>query len=167
PDCAMCYWGEALAFGPNINGTMDSASAVAAYKAIRRARELAPRVSERERAYIDALAKRYGPDPLSPQAPRDSAYARAMREVATRYDEDDTHVLHADAQMNLSPWDYYTPDETPKPNGAAALASLERVVKRSPNHAGACHFYIHAVEAVKPELAVPCADRLPNLMPGA
>jgi tetratricopeptide (TPR) repeat protein len=166
PQCAMCFWGEALAFGPNINGAMDSASGVAALRAITRAQELARRATPKERAYIDALAQRYGADPLKGQAARDTQYARAMQALATRFDEDDAHVLHADAQMNLSPWDYYV-NEVPKPNGAAALASLKRVVARSPYHAGGCHFYIHAVEAVAPEDAVPCAERLPDLMPGA
>jgi tetratricopeptide (TPR) repeat protein len=167
PNCAMCYWGEALAFGPNINGAMDSASAAAAYQAIQKARTLAGRASPKERAYIDALSKRYSGEVKSAQAPRDTAYARAMEAVTRSYPaDDDAHVLHADAQMNVSPWDYYRAKQ-PKPNAAAALTSLNTVLQRSPNHAGACHFYIHAVEAANPELAVPCADRLPTLMPGA
>ncbi len=166
PSCAMCYWGEALAFGPNINGAMDSASSDAAYRAIQKALQLKNKATPKERAFIDALAKRYGAR-LDGQAARDTAYARAMQQVAQQFDaDDDAHVLHADAQMNLSPWDYYI-NEQPKPNGAAALASLRKVIARSPNHAGGCHFFIHAVEAVAPEQAVPCAERLPNLMPGA
>lgn len=165
PACAMCFWGEALAFGPNINGAMDSASAAAAYRAIQQAGKLVS--TPRERAYIDALSTRYASDLSTPQAVRDSAYATAMQKLARTYNtDDDAHVLHADAQMNLSPWDYYR-NELPKPNAKAALASLNAVIKRSPNHAGACHFYIHAVEAVNPELAVPCAEKLPTLMPGA
>jgi tetratricopeptide (TPR) repeat protein len=90
-----------------------------------------------------------------------------MQELTVAFpDDDDAHVLHADAQMNVSPWDYYT-KKVAKPNGAAALRSLETVLARSENHAGACHFFIHAVEAVQPERAVPCAERLPKLMPGA
>ena len=168
PSCAMCLWGEALAFGPNINGAMDSASGVAAWKAIQRAMELAPQASEKEQAYIGALVRRYGADPLADRSQRDTAYARAMLALAARYPaDDDAQVLAAEALMNLSPWDYYLPSGEPKPNGAQALGLLERVLKRSPNHAGACHYFIHAVEAVAPERAVPCADRLPSLMPGA
>ncbi|HET9439103.1 MAG TPA: hypothetical protein VFO52_02985 [Longimicrobiales bacterium] len=167
PKCAMCFWGEALAFGPNINAAMDSASGVAAFAAVQRAAALSDNATSKERAYIAALAKRYAADPARGQAARDTQYARAMQMLADMFpNDDDAHVLHADAQMNLSPWDYYVAAK-PKPNGAAALASLERVVARSPEHAGACHFFIHAVEAVKPELAVPCAERLPQLMPGA
>lgn len=165
--CAMCFWGEALAFGPNINGVMDSASAAAAFQAIQQAKKLAGKATAKERAYIDALSRRYSGEVKAPQAVRDSAYARAMLALTRSFPADnDAHVLHADAQMNLSPWDYYRAKQ-PKPNAAAALASLTTVLKRAPNHAGACHFYIHAVEAVNPELAVPCAERLPDLMPGA
>ncbi|HEX6062968.1 MAG TPA: hypothetical protein VFZ04_02055, partial [Longimicrobiales bacterium] len=166
PQCAMCYWGEALAFGPNINGAMDSASAVAAFQAIRKAEQLSGQASAKERAYIAALARRYNGS-ADGQAVRDTLYAAAMHELAQRYaSDDDAQVLHADAQMNVSPWDYYR-EKVAKPNAAAALVSLETVLKRSPNHAGACHFFIHAVEAAAPERAVPCAERLPGLMPGA
>ena len=166
--CAMCRWGEALAFGPNINGAMDSASGVAAWAAIRKAVELAPRASAKEQAYIRAMAQRYGPDPLSQRRQRDTAYAEAMVALAARYPrDDDAAVLAADALMNLSPWDYYLPSGEPRPNGRMALTLLERVLERSPDHPGACHYFIHAVEAVAPERAVPCAERLPSLMPGA
>src|SRR5690606_36642665 len=88
PGCAICHWGEALAFGPNINGAMDSASGVAAWKAIRKALDLAPRASEREQAYIRALALRYGADPLARRSQRDTAYAEAMVALARRYPQD-------------------------------------------------------------------------------
>lgn len=168
PACAMCRWGEALAYGPNINGAMDSASGAAAWTAIQKAAELAPQASEKEKAYIQAMALRYGPDPLAQRSRRDTAYAAAMVALAERYPrDDDAAVLAADALMNLSPWDYYLPSGEPKPNGASALALLGQVLERSPDHAGACHYFIHAVEAVAPERAVPCAERLPALMPGA
>jgi tetratricopeptide (TPR) repeat protein len=87
--------------------------------------------------------------------------------VARRFPaDDDAAVLHADARMNLSPWSYWTADRGPRPDARAAIAELERVLARNPRHAGACHYYIHAVEAAHPEKAVPCADRLASLMPG-
>jgi len=167
PNCAMCYWGEALAYGPNINAAMDSASGMAAYAAIVKARSLSKRANAQERAYIDALSTRYSAKPTAGQAARDSAYARAMQKVIALYaNDDDAQVLHAEAQMLLSPWDYYV-KKVARANAAAALRSLETVLARSPNHAGACHYFIHAVEAAQPERAVPCAERLPKLMPGA
>jgi tetratricopeptide (TPR) repeat protein len=168
PACAMCSWGEALALGPNINVPMDSAAGAAAYAAIRRAVSLAARATPRERAYIAALAARYGEDPSARRKTLDTAYSRAMSRLH-RADpsDDDAAVLYAESEMLLGPWDYWLPGKRAKPHGARALATLAAVVRRAPNHAGACHFYIHAVEAAYPERAVPCAERLPSLMPGA
>ena len=168
PSCAMCQWGEALAFGPNINSVMDSASGVAAFAAVQRARTLAASATPLERALIGALATRYAAPGTGDRKALDSAYARAMGEVARRFPrDDDAQVLYAEALMDLSPWDYWTKQRQPKPTTVPMLASLERVIARNARHAGACHFYIHANEAAYPERAVPCADRLPALMPGA
>jgi tetratricopeptide (TPR) repeat protein len=168
PGCAMCAWGEALARGPNINVPMDSAAGAAAYAAIRRASSLASGATPRERAYIQALAARYGANPAANRKALDSAYARAMARLH-RADsaDDDAAVLYAESEMLLGPWDYWLPGKRSKPHGARALATLANVVRRSPRHAGGCHFYIHSVEAAFPERAVPCAERLPSLMPAA
>lgn len=166
--CAMCWWGIAFAAGPNINALMDSTGGVLAWDAIGKAQALAAPASESDRAYIEALAHRYGPDPTAARASLDSAYAAAMEAVARRFPEDDdAQVLYADAIMNRSPWDYWNADRSPKPGTPDLLAALERVVARSPEHAGACHLYIHAVEKVDAQRAVPCAERLPALMPSA
>ena len=166
--CAMCYWGEALAWGPNINLPMDSAAGVAAHAAVVRARAAQGSATPRERALIAALATRYAPVPPADRASLDSAYARAMGQVARRFaDDPEPVVLHAEALMVLRPWDYWTPGGTPHPGMSAAFAALERVQRSRPSHPGACHFYIHAVEAVFPERAVACAERLASLMPGA
>jgi tetratricopeptide (TPR) repeat protein len=167
PACAICAWGEALAHGPNINLPMDSANAAAALSAVQTAEQLADRASARERDLISALAMRYG-DPGTPQPPRDSAYALAMRELAaTNPDDLEMATLYAEAVMNLSPWNYWNADSTPRTGMDHALAELERVVATAPSHPGACHYYIHAVEAVHPARAIPCAERLAQLMPGA
>ena len=168
PTCAMCSWGEALALGPNINVPMDSASGAAAYTAVRRAVSLAASASPRERAYISALATRYGAEPTSRRKSLDTAYSRAMSRLHRADPSDaDAAVLYAESEMLLGPWDYWLPGGRAKPHGARAVATLNSVVRRTPRHAGACHFYIHAVEAAYPERAVPCAERLPSLMPGA
>jgi tetratricopeptide (TPR) repeat protein len=168
PTCAMCSWGEALALGPNINVAMDSASGVAAYAAIRRAVSLSQHATPRERAYIAALAARYRAEPTARRKALDTAYSRAMAGLH-RADpsDDDAAVLYAESEMLLGPWDFWLPGGRAKPHGARALATLASVVRRAPRHAGACHFYIHVVEAAYPERAVACAERLPSLMPGA
>ena len=169
PDCAMCYWGIAFALGPNINLPMDSSANAPALAAVREARARLAHASEPERAYIAAIAQRYSEDPGRSRASLDTAYANAMRELRRRYPrDDDAATLFADAAMNLAPWNYWTADGQPRPGTADLLATLELVLRRDPDHPGACHYYIHAVEAsFQPERAVPCAERLPSLMPGA
>ncbi len=168
--CAMCYWGEALAWGPNINLPMDSASGVAAHMSLQRALALRSHTSGVERMLIDALASRYAPPErvADPRAALDSAYAIAMADVARAHPHDhDIAVLYSESLMDLRPWNYWTRDGSLQPGMDQALSRLERVVASNPRHPGACHFYIHAVEAAHPERAVPCAERLAALMPGA
>ena len=169
PDCAMCWWGEALAWGPNINLPMDSAAGAAAWKAVQEARARAEGESPKEQALIDALSRRYREVPRpDDRAGLDSAYAEAMGRLAERYPaDDDVRVLYAESIMDLRPWDYWTADGELQPGMSGALAHLEAVQERSPEHPGACHFFIHAVEKEEPERAVACAERLAELMPGA
>ncbi|HET6565883.1 MAG TPA: hypothetical protein VFG52_10760 [Xanthomonadales bacterium] len=175
PECAMCYWGEALALGPNINVTangkavMDEASQKAAYAAIQKAIELKGNATQQEQDYIDALATRYSADITQPREPQDIAYADAMRVLYQKYpDDDDAASLFAEALMTTMPWDYWVDPENPKPHTEEVLAALETVLARSPNHPMALHLYIHAVEASSsPERAEAPADRLTQLVPGA
>lgn len=168
PSCAMCHWGIAFVLGPNINASMDPAVSAEAYAASRRALALAPNATPRERAYIEALAKRYSQPAPEDRAPLDSAFARAMRDVAARFpNDDDALTIYAEALMDVAPWTYWTPDKRPLPGTREILTSLERVTARNPKHPGACHLYIHAVEAAFPERAVACAERLAALMPSA
>ena len=113
---AMAWWGVALVLGPNINAAMDNAEVPNAYNAIQKALELAPKASERERVYIEALAKRYAAEPVEDRKPLDEAYATAMREVTQRYPDDaDAAALAAEALMDLHPWDFWEKDGQPKP----------------------------------------------------
>ena len=167
--CAMAYWGVAYALGPNINMPMSDAAVPEAYAAAQKALQLAPHARETEQAYIQALAKRYSPEPLADRKPLDQAYADDMREVSQRYPGDlDAAALYAEALLDLSPWDYWTKDGQPKYRITEIISVLESVLARDPNHIGANHFYIHAVEASQnPQKAEAAADRLLNLVPGA
>jgi tetratricopeptide (TPR) repeat protein len=170
PSCAMCAWGEAYVLGPNINAPMDPAAVPAAVEAAARARALAGGAAEEERAAIEAVARRYSADPSADRAALDAAYADAMAEAAERFPENDhLQVLAAEALMDLAPWDYWADGgRTPKGRTAEALAFLERVLGRNPDHPGAIHLHIHLVEASdRPERAEPHAERLAALMPGA
>ena len=167
PACAMCYWGTALAFGPHVNAGMDSASSVAAYAAVKKAVALASRATAREQAYIRALAERYSAVPPTDRTRLDSAYARAMAEVVKRYPGDlDAATLYAESLMDLRPWNYWKKNGEPYPGTRTLLVQLERVLRKNPDHPGACHYFIHAVEAVAPARAVSCAEKLAGLMPG-
>lgn len=167
--CAMCYWGIALAMGPNINLPMAPELEPQAHAAAQKAQEVSTRASPTEKAFIEALSKRYAPQPGTDRTARDAAYADAMRKVWQSYPKDtDAGTLFAEALMDLQPWDYWTAEGQPKGNAPEIVATLEQVLELDPNHPGACHYYIHAVEASpKPERAVPCAERLAKLMPGA
>jgi tetratricopeptide (TPR) repeat protein len=168
PTCAMCFWGEALAFGPNINKPIDEASAVSAYAALEQALAVQNGSTEVERALIGALAERYVSEPVEDRSSLDQAYAAAMRRVVERQpDHEEAGVLYAESLMDLRPWDYWTEAGEPQPGIEDALGRLGWVMEANPNHPGACHFYIHAVEKLYPERAVPCAERLAGLMPGA
>ena len=167
PTCAMCYWGIALAYGPHVNAPMDSASGVAAYAAVQRARSLMSHATPHERSYIEAVAQRYAADPPANRTQLDTLYSRAMGTVTSTYPDDlDAATLYAESLMDLRPWNYWRPDGTPYPGTDEIVRQLRKVISRNPNHPGACHYYIHAVEAVNPKAAVPCAERLARLMPG-
>ncbi|KPJ78273.1 MAG: hypothetical protein AMJ54_04620 [Deltaproteobacteria bacterium SG8_13] len=168
PQNAMAYWGWALVLGPNLNLPMLPYVVPQAYGAIQRAVALKDKVSERERAYIEALAARYASDPTADRKPLDRAYAQAMEKLAKRYPDDlDAATLYAASLMNLSPWNYWNLDGSPKGRTAEILITLQSVVDRNPRHAGALHYHIHAVEARHPERGEKQADMLGGLMPGA
>jgi tetratricopeptide (TPR) repeat protein len=168
PNCAMAYWGMALVLGPNINMAMAPEAEPNAYELLQKAIALKMNASEKEQAYIAALAARYSDAENPDRNALDRAYAQAMREVHKRYPQDlDAATLYAEAVMNLRPWNYWTRDKQPYPETREVLRVLESVLKRNPNHPGAIHLYIHAVEYARPELAEAGAERLWKLAPGA
>jgi tetratricopeptide (TPR) repeat protein len=169
PQAPMPHWGIALALGPNINLPMDRAQEKHAVEAIRAAATLVGQASQKERSYIDALAARYSAEPGASRERLDTDYAEAMKRLWQRYPDDTTAgTLYAEALMNLHPWDYWTTDGRPKGRTEEIVATLEQVLAIDPDHPGACHYYIHAVEAsARPERGLPCAERLADLAPGA
>ena len=169
PRCAMCWWGAALVLGPHVNAAMDPADSADAWTRLQRAVALAPSASAREQAFITALSARYAEQPPENRRPLDEAYAAATRVmVAQRPDDPDAAVLHAEALMDLQPWDYYDAALRPKGHTAEVVERLESVMARHPEHAGALHLYVHAVEAsATPERGAAAADRLRDLVPGS
>jgi len=169
PKLAMAHWGIALALGPNINLDVDPEREKAAYEAVQMARSLKANASEHERAYIDALVTRYSIDPGADLKKLAVDYKNAMGEVVKRYPDDlDAATLYAESAMNLRPWKFWTADGKPAEGTEEIVATLESVLRRDPNHVGAIHYYIHAVEASNtPERALAYAPLLPTLVPAA
>jgi tetratricopeptide (TPR) repeat protein len=169
PSCAMCYWGIAITEGSNYNDPTNAEREKKAMTAAQEAVRLSAGASPAERAMIQALAKRHSGDPAAKREALDRAYADAMREVARQFPDDlEAGTFFADSMMNLRPWNLWTADGAPQPGTEEIVATLERVIAKSPNHPGALHLYIHAVEASRePGRAEAAADRLRPLMPGA
>ena len=175
PNCAMCYWGEALSRGPNINVTSDGKVVMSpqdrkdAFKAIEKAKELMSSVSAKEQDYILALASRYNGEIDTDRSDLDVNYALAMQALSQKYPDDmDAASLFAESLMNTMPWNYWAEDGNPKPDTIKVIRTLENVLEKAPDHPLAIHLYIHAVEASSsPERAEAAADRLGALVPGA
>lgn len=170
PNCAMCWWGVAFALGSNINLPMPDDAVPAAWLALKNAEALAPKASAREQDWIAALSKRYAEKKGADRPALNAAFASAMGDLAAKYPDDlDAQTFWAESMMDTQPWDYWEADgKTPKGHGAEIVATLEKVIAKAPDHPGALHLYIHAVEAsTTPERAEPAADRLLKLMPGA
>ncbi len=169
PNLAMAHWGVALALGTNINMAVNAEREKLAYDAVQKALALASKASEPERAYIDALRKRYSADPKADLMKLEVDYKNGMAELSKRYPDDlDAATLYAESMMNLKPWQLWSADGKPAEGTLEIVAVLEAVLKRDPNHIGANHYYIHAVEASPhPEWALASAQRLKNLTPAA
>jgi tetratricopeptide (TPR) repeat protein len=169
PKLAMAYWGVAEAVGPNYNDPADPDRYKRAHDAVQKAVDLSEDVSPSDRAYIQALAMRFPADPKSDLRKAAEDYRDAMRGVVSEFPDDlDAATLFAEAGMNLHPWGLWHPDGSPEAGTDEIVSTLESVMKRDPNHLGAIHYYIHAVEASPtPERALAGANKLAALAPGA
>lgn len=168
--CAMAYWGFAYALGPNYNGGMEDDNYQRAYQAILAAQQHAHRASKREQVLIAALAKRYTAEPPEDRAALDLAYAAAMKKAYQQFPNDaDIGALYAEALMILHPWDLYTKEtKAPQAWTGEIVMLLEKLIQQHPQHAGAHHFYIHAIEASKhPQKALASARLLDSLVKGS
>ena len=169
PTAPMPHWGIAWALGPNYNLDIDDPRAKQAFEAIERARTLAVSATEVEREYIEAMAVRYSANPKVDRSALAKGYSQAMGALSKRHPDDlDAATLYAESLMNLRPWKLWTLDGKPAPETEQIVAILESVLRRSPNHIGANHYYIHTTEASRtPERALASAKRLETLVPAA
>jgi tetratricopeptide (TPR) repeat protein len=169
PKLAMAYWGVAEAVGPNYNDPADPDRYEHAHDSVQKAVDLSADAAPSDQAYIQALAKRFPADPKSDLRKAAEDYRDAMRQVVSEFPDDlDAATLFAEAGMNLHPWGLWHVDGTPEAGTDEIVSALESVMKRDPNHLGAVHYYIHAVEAsASPERALAGANRLAALAPAA
>ena len=169
PKAAMAYWGQAYTLGPNINDALpDDERKQNAFEALNKALALADNANSMEKALINALKTRYSEDLSTDLAELNTAYMKAMSDVRQEFPDDaDVQTLFAAAVMNTMPWNYWDGDGNPMPNTLEAKNALEKAMEINPDHPGAHHYYIHMVELPNPDLAVPSADRLGDLMPAA
>ncbi len=168
PNCAMLWWAQALAYGPNIND-LGYAASPEALEATRKALELSVTANEYEKALIDAMSVRYTAD--SADANRRSlneSYSKKMNALYERYPvHTDIAALYADAMMLEHPWDLWNIDGTPKAWTPRIREVLEKLLVLAPNNPGANHYYIHVMEASPfAKMALPSAERLGKLTPG-
>jgi tetratricopeptide (TPR) repeat protein len=170
PSCAMAFWGEAFALGPNINAPLeDPKIAERAHQAAQKALALRDREKGANQALIDAIVTRYATPAPKDRKPLDRAFADAMRKAQRAFPQDpDVGALTAESLLDLNPWETWHKNGEPKENTLEVVSLLEGVLKRHPDHILAIHLYIHAVEASpSPERAAPHADRLGALAPAA
>ncbi|MGA7929781.1 MAG: hypothetical protein WCA20_27785 [Candidatus Sulfotelmatobacter sp.] len=169
PKLAIAYWGIAEAVGPNYNDPASDQRFKQAHEAIQKAVDLFANASPSELAYIQAMALRFPAEPNADRRKSAEAYHDAMREVMRKYPDDlDAATLFAESGMDLHPWGLWHPDGTPEAGTDEIVATLESVIRRDPNHMGAIHYYIHAVEASpNPERALAGANKLASLAPAA
>lgn len=166
PNLAMAYWGIALALGSDVNGP---GNVVAAHKAITDATALLPHANDAERAYIEALELRYVEDARHDRNKFETEYSEAMKALVMRFPQDlDAATLYAESLMNLHPFQLWSPDGMPESGTKDIVATLESVLKKNPNHLGANHYYIHAVEgSTAPGRSLSSANRIARLAPAS
>lgn len=163
PQAVKPLWGIAMALGPHINMDMDGdVDLKQGCEALAKAQSLSAQASAYERAYLEAATSRcpaYEPE----------RYSAAMHRLHEQYPDDlDAATLYAESLMIKPRWNWWNADGTPAEGMAEAVSLLEQVMRRNPDHPGANHFYIHAVEmSPSPERAIPSAQRLMGIVPAA
>ena len=169
PSSPMPLWGIALVVGPNYNMDVDAQREKLGYETVQKAQKLAANAPQIEQDYVAALVTRYSGDARPDYKKLSRDYAAAMKALSQKYPDDlDAATLYAESLMNLNPWKLWSRDGKPGENTEEIVRVLESVLARAPNHAGANHYYIHAVEASpSPERALPSAHRLDTLVPQA
>jgi tetratricopeptide (TPR) repeat protein len=156
PDFAMGYWGEAMTYNHSLWSEQDLTAARAVVAKFKET----PKLTERERAYLNAVRLLYGE---GDKRARDVAYSAAMEKLYRAYPED----LDAAAFYSLSLLGIAGSEKGYRLHAQAGAIALE-VYQKNPNHPGAAHYIIHAFD--DPDhaiLALPAARRYASIAPEA
>lgn len=170
PNCAIAWWAISYAQGPNYNDPfMTEQRNQASWDALQKAIKLLESASPIERDLIETLKTRYENPFPADRSKLEKAFAESMAKVWKKYPENpDVGAIYAESMMQIRPWGLYTTDREPVEGTEFIVETLEQVLNLNPNHPGACHLYIHAVEQGKiPEKALAVAERLGNMVPAS
>uniref|UniRef100_UPI0035657199 tetratricopeptide repeat protein n=1 Tax=Mariniphaga sediminis TaxID=1628158 RepID=UPI0035657199 len=170
PNCAIAWWAISYAQGPNYNDPfMTEQRNQASWDALQKAIKLLESASPIERDLIETLKTRYENPFPADRSKLEKAFAESMAKVWKKYPENpDVGAIYAESMMQIRPWGLYTTDREPLEGTEFIVETLEQVLNLNPNHPGACHLYIHAVEQGKiPEKALAVAERLGNMIPAS
>ena len=169
PGCAMAYWGQAYALGPNINDPEpDEARRRMSREATDKALELAPGASQTETDLIKALDSRYSGDPEKPLNDLNVSYMQAMETLLEKHPSNsDILTLYAASVMNTSPWNYWDENMEPHQGFGKCREALENAIALDPDNPGPHHYYIHLMELPQPDAAISSAEKLTGLIPAA
>lgn len=166
---AMAWWGMGMVLGPNYNASLNPASLADINEAMNNAAKYSVSATDKEKALITALGKRFPKTETTDMSPYAAAYAEAMKQAWQQFPDDpEVIALYGDALMNEHPWNLWLKDGEPQPWTPPIVKILEDGLKKFPKHPGLNHSYIHAMEASKDaHKALPSADVLEDLLPAA
>jgi tetratricopeptide (TPR) repeat protein len=145
PNCAMAHWGIAMSLFHQIWDRPDESAVARGWKEMQAA-QAHPAKTARERDYIAALSGFFQPDKRDYQR-RVEAYAAAMGKIYSQFPRD----IDAGAFYALALLAEEAPDDTSLAQEHKAMAVLNPLFAKNPDHPGVVHYIIHACDT--PSLA--------------
>ncbi len=169
-NCAILYWGQALAMGPNYNASPWYKMDKNVIPVLESMNNKALSASAKEKDLIAAMNKKYDVTDTNDTGRNklNNNYAEAMKMLVAKYPEDaDIKALYIDAVMVMHTWDFWNNDGTPQPWTPELVQICKEILQQDPHHPAGLHYYIHLTEASRdPEVALFCAASLQKLFPG-
>jgi len=143
PSCSTAYWGIALSSwgNPFAAGLKSTAQLEQGLKAIKQA-GVSPPKTERERAYVEAVAHLYTDTATTDQQSRKLGYENAMAALSAAHPEDtEAAIFYALAVAADA-----DPADKTYAKQLKAGAILDKLFAQYPDHPGLAHYIIHAYD---------------------